>query len=428
MAAASVFFLCRPRLLDSYRGLVFIPASLAFLTCIFIFCYISSTSTLIYLHNNNHILHSTEPIRIPTKPIPIISLPKRTAASSVLVSKISNLSIEVDDQDHLGNGREGVRIQSKLTKQDPIGSIENPLPTATATNNDVYHDRDTFLENYRAMNKTLKIYIYPHKRDDPFANVLLPSHSEPGGNYASESFFKQALMSSHFITDNPSQADFFFLPFSIASMRHDPRIGVGGIQDFVKDYVFNVSHKYPFWNRTGGADHFYVACHSIGKVAMDKAEEVRNSVVQVVCTSNYFVQGYVPHKDVCPCLRFGPDMMILHWLTHQKGLRSEHGQDRGCDRSTMVCVPVVLADHYDLPFADILNWKSFSVVVATADIPSLKRILRELGFEEYLRLQRNVVEVRRHFQWHVKPVEFDVFYMVMYELWLRRGHVRISSF
>ncbi|PSS01658.1 Glycosyltransferase [Actinidia chinensis var. chinensis] len=329
------------------------------------------------------------------------------------------------------------------------------------------------------MNKTLKIYVYPHKRDDPFANVLLPSHSKPGGNYASESYFKQALMSSHFITDNPSQADFFFLPFSIASMRHDPRIGVGGIQDFVKDYVFNVSHKYPFWNRTGGADHFYVACHSIGKVAMDKAEEVRNSAVQVVCTSNYFVQGYVPHKDVSlpqiwprhddppvvdPSKRkklaffagginaptrkylvqtwqndseifahagrlktpYSTQLLRSKFCLHAKGY--EVNTARIGDAIYYGCVPVVLADHYDLPFADILNWKSFSVVVATADIPSLKRILRELGFEEYLRLQRNVVEVRRHFQWHVKPVEFDVFYMVMYELWLRRGHVRIFSF
>lgn len=147
------------------------------------------------------------------------------------------------------------------------------------------------------MNKTLKIYVYPHERNDPFANVLLPVNYEPGGNYASESYFKKALMRSHFITKNPSEADLFFLPFSIASLRHDRRIGVGGIKDFIKDYIFNISHRYPYWNRTGGADHFYVACHSVGRTAMEKATQVRGNAIQLVCSSNYFLQGYIGHKD-----------------------------------------------------------------------------------------------------------------------------------
>ncbi|KAF9595792.1 hypothetical protein IFM89_004194 [Coptis chinensis] len=48
-------------------------------------------------------------------------------------------------------------------------------------------------------------------------------------------------------------------------MRHDKRVSVGGIPDFVRSYVFNISQKYPYWNRTGGTDHFYLACHSIGR-------------------------------------------------------------------------------------------------------------------------------------------------------------------
>ena len=149
------------------------------------------------------------------------------------------------------------------------------------------------------MNRSLKIYVYPHRKDDPFANVLLPVESEPGGNYASESYFKNVLMKSHFITKDPSEADLFFLPFSIARIRHDPRVGVGGIQDFIRDYIQNITHKYPYWNRTGGADHFYVACHSIGRSAMDKAPVVRYNAIQVVCSSSYYIPGYIAHKDAC---------------------------------------------------------------------------------------------------------------------------------
>jgi hypothetical protein len=84
---------------------------------------------------------------------------------------------------------------------------------------------------------------------------------------------------------------------------------------------------------------------------------------------------------------------------------------------------VIIAEHYDLPFADVLNWKSFSVVVTTLDIPLLKKILKSMvNSGEYL---RNVLKVRKHFQWHSPPLEFDSFYMVMYELWLRRSSIPI---
>ena len=87
------------------------------------------------------------------------------------------------------------------------------------------------------------------------------------------------------------------------------------------------------------------------------------------------------------------------------------------------CVPVIIANHYDLPFEDILNWKSFSLIVPTLDIPLLKRILKMLTFDEYLQLHQNLLKVRRHFQWHLKPRDYDAFYMVLYEIWLRRGAV-----
>ena len=61
------------------------------------------------------------------------------------------------------------------------------------------------------------------------------------------------------------------------------------------------------------------------------------------------------------------------------------------------CVPVIIANHYDLPFADILNWKSFSIIVATLDIPFLQRILTSISSYEYTKLHLNVLEVRKHF-------------------------------
>ncbi|KAK7850160.1 putative glycosyltransferase [Quercus suber] len=316
--------------------------------------------------------------------------------------------------------------------------------------NEVYHDRDIFVEDYKEMNRSFKIYVYPHRRNDPFANVLLPVGSEPG-----------VIM---------------LVKVTLRSLRHDPRIGVGGIKDFIKDYILNISQKYPYWNRTGGADHFYVACHSIGRSAMDKANEVKVNAIQVVCSSTYFHPGYIAHKDAClpqiwprqgvlPNLSssnrkklaffagkinspvrekllqvwrnnteifahygrlktpYADELLGSKFCLHVKGY--EVNTARIADSLYYGCVPVIIADYHDLPFADILNWKSFSINVATLDIPLLKKILKRFSFEEYLMLQRNALKVRKHFQWHLSPVDYDAFYMVMYELWLRRSSVRL---
>nr|XP_009797382.1 PREDICTED: probable glycosyltransferase At5g03795 isoform X3 [Nicotiana sylvestris]XP_009797383.1 PREDICTED: probable glycosyltransferase At5g03795 isoform X3 [Nicotiana sylvestris] len=333
------------------------------------------------------------------------------------------------------------------------------------------------MNDYKEMNKSLKIYVYPHQKADPFSNVLLAVDFEPGGNYASESYFKKVLVTSHFTTKDPSNADLFFLPFSIARLRHDPRVGIDGIKDFIKSYIFNISHKYPYWNYSNGADHFYVACHSIGRFAMEKAIDVKINAIQVVCSSSYFVSAYIPHKDaslpqIWPRLGSEPNLApykrkklgffagtinspvrekLLEWwgndsdifvhfgrlersyteelldskfCLHVKGY--EVNTARVADALFYGCVPVIIANHYDLPFADILDWKHFSVIVATLDIPLLKKILQGITQQEYLMLHSNVLKVRKHFQWHMSPVDFDAFYMVMYELWLRRSSLRLQ--
>ncbi|KAK3029817.1 hypothetical protein RJ639_038005 [Escallonia herrerae] len=282
---------------------------------------------------------------------------------------------------------------------------------------------------------------------------------------------------SRFITEDPSKADLFYLPFSIARLRHDPRVGIASIQDFIRNYIFNISHEYPYWNRTSGADHFYVACHSVGGSAMEKADEVKLNAIQVVCSSSYFLSGYVAHKDASlPQIwpRQGEPLnlssskreklaffagsinspvrekLVQVWnndseiSVHSGRLKTPYAQEllgskfclhvKGFEVNTARigdalyygCVPVVIANHYDLPFADILNWKSFSVVVDTLDITSLKRVLHDISIDEYRTLQRNVLKVREHFRWHTFPVDYDAFYMVMYELWLRRSSLRFT--
>ncbi|KAL0338751.1 UNVERIFIED_CONTAM: putative glycosyltransferase [Sesamum angustifolium] len=434
----------------------FMPTTLALVTSLLILLYISSTSTL-FLPHHLHLTSSASASVNNEKPTKVFSFFPPEVVRFRKVSRRDGVIGEAEDQSNfkLHTGSRGMYINDT----------------------ELFHDRDIFFENYEEMNRSFKIYVYSHKQDDPFANVLLPVVFEPGGNYASESYFKKNLVNSHFITKDPSTADLFFLPFSIARLRHDPRVGTNGIQDFIRDYIFNISHEYPYWNRSGGADHFYVACHSIGRSAMDKVVEVKLNAIQIVCSSSYYLSSYVAHKDaslpqIWPrqgdppnlaqersklaffagtinspvrekllqvwendseiSVHFGhlttsysKELLGSKFCLHVKGF--EVNTARIGDALYYGCVPVIIANHYDLPFQDILNWNSFSIVVATLDIPLLKRILQGISVAEQLILQNNVLKVRKHFQWHLSPVDYDAFYLVMYELWLRRSSSRVVS-
>uniref|UniRef100_A0A0D9W1T4 Exostosin GT47 domain-containing protein n=1 Tax=Leersia perrieri TaxID=77586 RepID=A0A0D9W1T4_9ORYZ len=84
------------------------------------------------------------------------------------------------------------------------------------------------------------------------------------------------------------------------------------------------------------------------------------------------------------------------------------------------CVPVLIADGYALPFADVLRWEAFSVSVPVADIPRLRETLDRIPAAEVERLRRGVRLVKRHFMLNQPPRRMDMFNMILHSVWLRR--------
>ena len=64
----------------------------------------------------------------------------------------------------------------------------------------------------------------------------------------------------------------------------------------VQDYVKGLISKYKYWNRTQGADHFFVNCHEIGVIAT-KGLPLLEKAIQVVCASRNALE-FMPHKDI----------------------------------------------------------------------------------------------------------------------------------
>ena len=86
--------------------------------------------------------------------------------------------------------------------------------------------------------------------------------------YSTEGHFMNELQneSSRFLAHDPNEAHAFFIPVSVVYVIeyvYRPYVNYSRamLQDVVEDYIAIVYKKYPFWNRTGGADHFLVSCH-----------------------------------------------------------------------------------------------------------------------------------------------------------------------
>ncbi|KAF8411345.1 hypothetical protein HHK36_003892 [Tetracentron sinense] len=157
---------------------------------------------------------------------------------------------------------------------------------------DIYHSPEVFRLNYAEMEKKFKVFIYPD--GDP--NTFYQTPRKLTGKYASEGYFFQNIRESQFRTDNPDLAHLFFIPISCHKMR-GKGTSYENMTVIVQNYVESLISKYPFWNRTLGADHFFVTCHDVGVRATEGHPLLVKNSIRVVCSPSYDV-GFIPHKDV----------------------------------------------------------------------------------------------------------------------------------
>ncbi|OQU84521.1 hypothetical protein SORBI_3004G070100 [Sorghum bicolor] len=308
----------------------------------------------------------------------------------------------------------------------------------------VYHSPEAFAAGYAEMERSFKVYIYPD--GDPKTFYQTPRKLT--GKYASEGYFFQNIRESRFRTDDPDQAHLFFVPISPHKMR-----GKGTTYEnmtvIVKDYVEGLINKYPYWNRTLGADHFFVTCHDVGVRAFEGLPFMVKNSIRVVCSPSYNVD-FIPHKDIALPQVLQPFALpeggndiensnnrisrAIGELVYQKQFYrtkfcicpggSQVNSARISDSIHYGCVPVILSDYYDLPFNDALDWRKFAVILRERDVYQLKNILKSISQEEFVSLHKSLVQVQKHFVWHSPPVSYDAFHMVMYELWLRHNVIK----
>ncbi|XP_009617934.1 putative glycosyltransferase At5g03795 isoform X2 [Nicotiana tabacum] len=346
----------------------------------------------------------------------------------------------------------------------------------------MYWNANAFHRSYLEMEKQFKVFVYEEGDQPIFHNGPCKSI------YAMEGNFIYQMETTKFRTRDPEKAHIFFLPISVTAIVHfiydrNSKEHWNPMKQTLRDYINLVAGKYPYWNRSLGADHFMLACHDWGPEISKAVPELFKNSIRALCNANTS-EGFKPSKDVSfpeillpggtmdgliggpspshrSILAFfagglhGPIRPILleHWENKDDDIQVHRYLPKGVSYYGMLrkskyclcpsgyevasprmvealytgCVPVLIKDHYVLPFSDVLNWKSFSVEVLVEEIPNLKKILAGISTRQYIRLQRRGKQVRRHFEVNMPPKRYDVFHMILHSIWLRRLNMRIRG-
>eukprot|EP00257_Ricinus_communis_P007753 XP_002524592.2 probable glycosyltransferase At3g07620 [Ricinus communis] len=347
---------------------------------------------------------------------------------------------------------------------------------------DIYRNSCAFHRSYLLMEKLFKIFVY--EEGEP---PLL--HYGPCKNiYSMEGLFLSLMETdTKFRTLNPDEAQVFFLPFSVVMiiehLFHPIIRDKAVLERTVVDYVRIISHKYTYWNRSLGADHFMLSCHDWGPRATWYERQLYFNSIRVLCnanTSEYFnpkkdasfpeinlitgeiadLTGGLPPSNRTILAFFSGKMhgklrplLFQHWkekdkdvlvyetfpegLSYQEMMKKsrycicpsghEVASPRIVEAIYAECVPVLISQNYVFPFSDVLNWESFSIQVSVSDISNLKNILLGIPEDQYLRMRERVKQVQQHFLINNPPKRYDVFHMIIHSIWLRRLNVKLIS-
>ncbi|KAL5081820.1 hypothetical protein RYX36_010241 [Vicia faba] len=176
--------------------------------------------------------------------------------------------------------------------------ITNDPQDTSSKSNVVSHSSST--QNNLGLLKNLKVFIYelPTKYNkDWLMNERCKTHL-----FASEVAIHTALLKSDVRTFDPYEADFFFVPVYVScnfsTVNGFPAIGHA--RALITSAVELVSTEYPFWNKSSGSDHVFVASHDFGACFHTLEDNAMKDGIPGILKNSIVLQTFgVEYKHPC---------------------------------------------------------------------------------------------------------------------------------
>ncbi|GKV49962.1 hypothetical protein SLEP1_g56684 [Rubroshorea leprosula] len=214
-------------------------------------------------------------------------------------------------------------------------------------------------------------------------------------------FIHKLDLGSKFPTKDPEKAHVFYLPFSVAKMQGKTPIGIEASVLTISCFLAMIgtpsvlyamptpkknstpSRMCPYQRSTSKLTNYkaWLGAHlprivqswlslQEGCMALLDLSYLNTGKTRMKTSgyTNTFLKGYISYYDM---------MRKSKYCLCPSGY--EVASPRIVEALYNGCVPVLISVSYVPPFSDVLNWKSFTVVLSVDDIPNLKNILNGIS-------------------------------------------------
>ncbi|CAN6487426.1 unnamed protein product [Victoria cruziana] len=203
------------------------------------------------------------------------------------------------------SGGEVAAVGPYVARQSLHNTVSLPTLFSRAVveaSNDTVMHQPTELLSASGLMEDLKVFVYelPSRFNSGWlSNKRCSSHL-----FAAEVAIHQALLKSSYRTLKPEEAHFFFVPIyatcNFSTVNGFPAIGHA--RPLFAAAVSHIASSYPFWNRSNGADHVFVATHDHGACFHTMEDVARKDGIpeflkRSIIVQTFGVKGEHPCQD-----------------------------------------------------------------------------------------------------------------------------------